>query len=109
MTTTYPSKASPTHEIIKLGIEAHAKHYWVSRQVDGATPQPVQKMTYDELLLFVSARRLILRPPHRIWPRRGWASASEGVCLSKGAVSKMATKLAELGRLKTNGRQYALP
>jgi hypothetical protein len=29
--------------------------------------------------------------------------------LSKGAVSKMATKLAELGRLKTNGRQYALP
>jgi transposase len=53
MTTTYPSKASPTHEIIKLGIDAHAKYYWVSRQVDGATPQPVQKMTYDELLLFV--------------------------------------------------------
>jgi hypothetical protein len=25
----------------------------VSRQVDGATPQPVQKMTCDELLLFV--------------------------------------------------------
>ncbi|MEI6714789.1 MAG: hypothetical protein WCO60_13615 [Verrucomicrobiota bacterium] len=25
----------------------------MSRQVDGATPQPVQKMTYDELLLFV--------------------------------------------------------
>ena len=27
--------------------------YWVSRQFDGATPQPVQKMTYEELLLFV--------------------------------------------------------
>jgi hypothetical protein len=25
----------------------------VSRQMDGATPQPVQKVTYDELLLFV--------------------------------------------------------
>jgi hypothetical protein len=55
MTTTYSSKASPTHEIIKLGIDAHAKYYWVSRRVDGATPQPVQKMTYDELLLFLLA------------------------------------------------------
>ena len=43
----------PPYEAIKLGIDAHAKYYWVSRQVAGATPQPVQKMTYDELLLFV--------------------------------------------------------
>ncbi len=51
MTTSTSSKSSPSYEAIKLGIDAHAKYYWVSRQVDGATPQPVQKMTYDELLL----------------------------------------------------------
>jgi hypothetical protein len=53
MNSTKQSEASPSQEIIKLGIDANAKYYWVSRQVDGATPQPVQKMTCDELLLFV--------------------------------------------------------
>ena len=53
MNSSKQSKSSPSYEAIKLGIDAHAKYYWVSRQVDGATPQPVQKMTYDELLLFV--------------------------------------------------------
>jgi hypothetical protein len=53
MNSSKQSTASPSHEVIKLGIDAHAKYYWVSRQVDDATPQPVQKMTYDELLLFV--------------------------------------------------------
>ena len=53
MTTSTSSKSSLSYEAIKLGIDAHAKYYLVSRQVDGATPQPVQKMTYDELLLFV--------------------------------------------------------
>lgn len=46
------------------------------------------------------------------WVRDGLTSCSEiaeEMGLSKGAVSKMATKLVELGRLKTNGRQYALP
>jgi hypothetical protein len=46
------------------------------------------------------------------WVRDGLTSCSEiaeDMGLSKGAVSKMATKLAELGRLKTKGRQYALP
>jgi hypothetical protein len=57
MTTSTPSKSSPSYEAIKLGIDAHAKYYWVSRQVDGATPQPVQKMAYNELLLFVVTQR----------------------------------------------------
>ena len=35
---------------IKLGIDAHAKWFYVGRQLDGATPQPVQKMTFDGLL-----------------------------------------------------------
>jgi hypothetical protein len=46
------------------------------------------------------------------WVRDGLTSCSEiaeEMGLSKGAVSKKATKLPELGRLKTNGRQYALP
>ena len=38
-----------SYEAIKLGIDAHAKYCWVSRQVNGATPQPVQKMTCAEL------------------------------------------------------------
>jgi len=38
---------------IKLGIDALAKYYWMSRQLDGATPQSVQKMSCDELVLFV--------------------------------------------------------
>jgi hypothetical protein len=53
MTNLTPSQSSPSYEAIKLRIDAHGESYRVSRQVDGATPQPVQKMTYDELLLFV--------------------------------------------------------
>jgi hypothetical protein len=41
---TNPTEAC---ESIKLGIDTHAKWYYVGRQVDGATPQPVQKMTFE--------------------------------------------------------------
>ena len=44
-------------ETIKLGIDAHAKWYYVGRQVDGATPQPVQKMTFEGLLRFVAKQQ----------------------------------------------------
>ncbi len=56
-----PTESNPTEtcETIKLGIDAHAKWYYVGRQVDGATPQPVQKMTFEGLLHFV-ARQLRL-------------------------------------------------
>jgi hypothetical protein len=47
--------------LIKLGIDAYAQYYWVSRQVDGATPQPVQKMTYDEFMLFVIKQQKLTR------------------------------------------------
>jgi hypothetical protein len=53
MKTINSSPSTVSYESIKLGIDAHGKYYWVSRQVDGATPQPVQKMTYEELMLFV--------------------------------------------------------
>ena len=46
---------------IKLGIDAHAKWYYVARQVDGATPQPVQKMTLDGLLHFVAKQKRLGR------------------------------------------------
>lgn len=49
-----PTKA---YETIKLGIDAHARFYYVCRQVDGATPQAVQKMGHEGLLRFV-ARQL---------------------------------------------------
>jgi hypothetical protein len=46
------------------------------------------------------------------WVRDGLTSCSEiaeEMGLSKGTISKMGTKLVELGQLKMNGRQYALP
>jgi len=46
------------------------------------------------------------------WVRDGLTSCSEiaeEIGLSKGAVSRNAKKLIEQGRLKMNGRQYALP
>ena len=61
MTTTYSSKSTASYDSIKLGIDAHAQYYWVSRQVDGATPQPVQKMTYEELMLFVVKQQKLTR------------------------------------------------
>jgi len=35
---------------IKLGIDAHARNYWVSRQIDGASPQAAQKFDRTGLL-----------------------------------------------------------
>ena len=63
MTTINPSQSTASYDSIKLGIDAHAQYYWVSRQVDGATPQPVQKMTYDELLLFVVKQQKLTGNP----------------------------------------------
>jgi hypothetical protein len=34
MTTINPSLSTVSYESIKLGIDAHAKYYWVSRQVE---------------------------------------------------------------------------
>ena len=47
--------------MIKLGIDAHAQYYWVSRQVGGSTPQPLQKMTCDEFMLFVIKQQKLTR------------------------------------------------
>ena len=38
MTTQTTPNSSEQYETIKLGIDAHAQWYYVSRQVDGATP-----------------------------------------------------------------------
>ena len=47
---TMPIKTEPnpteSYDSIKLGIDAHAKFFYVARQLDGATPQPVQEMTH---------------------------------------------------------------
>ena len=61
MTTINPSQSTASYEWIKLGIDAHAQYDWVSRQVDGATPLPVQKMTCNELMLFV------VNPSSAVW------------------------------------------
>ena len=57
------TKSNPTelHTTIKLGIDAHAKWFYVARQLDGTTPQPVQKMTFDGLVRFVSKQQHLAR------------------------------------------------
>ena len=57
MNTDTQINPSELHATIKLGIDAHAKWIYVGRQLDGATPQPVQKMTFDGLLRFVAKRQ----------------------------------------------------
>ena len=101
MTTTYSSKSTASYDSIKLGIDAHAQYYWVSRQVDGATPQPVQKMTCDELMLFVVKQQKLTRnvvtcyeagafgfPLHRRFEELGiknyWCNPRTGMSVAKG-------------------------
>ena len=48
------TKTTKSYDTIKLGIDAHAKFYYVARQLDGATPQPVQKMSFEALLRSVA-------------------------------------------------------
>jgi len=61
MKTTTQSNPTELHATIKLGIDAHAKWFYVARQLDGATPQPVQKMTLDGLLRFVAKQQRLAR------------------------------------------------
>ena len=53
-----------SYESIKLGIDAHAKWYYVVRQLDGATPQPLQKMDFEGLLHFVARQKRMAREVH---------------------------------------------
>jgi hypothetical protein len=60
------TNSTEPHATIKLGIDAHAKWYYVARQIDGATPQPVQKMT---LAVCSNCSQLAFRtrPPTSHW------------------------------------------
>lgn len=42
------TETSKSYDTIKLGIDAHAKWYYVARQLDGATPQPVWCQNSDD-------------------------------------------------------------
>ena len=57
----YKITTTESYDTIKLGIDAHAKWYYVARQLDGATPQPVQKMDIDGLLRFVAKQQGLAR------------------------------------------------
>lgn len=45
---------APKAKLIKLGIDVHADSYRVVRQIDNATPQPAQKFTPTEFLLWAA-------------------------------------------------------
>src|SRR5678815_5956079 len=54
-TNTHPSITTQSTSLaksIKLGIDVHADSYRVVRQVDHATPQPAQKFSPKEFLLW---------------------------------------------------------
>ncbi len=65
------TEATKSYETIKLGIDAHSKWYYVARQLDGATPQPVQKMEIDGLLHFVSKQQGLSREVHTCYESSG--------------------------------------
>jgi transposase len=62
--TEYNLTPTKTYDTIKLSIDAHLKWYYVARQLDGATPQLVQKMTFDGLLRFVVKQQGLARGVH---------------------------------------------
>ena len=66
-------KAEPTqsNDTIKLGIDAHSKWYYVARQLDGATPQPVQKMEIDGLLHFAAKQQELAGEVHTCYESSG--------------------------------------
>ena len=53
-----------SYDSIMLGIDAHARWYYVGRQLDGATPQSEQKMEIDGLLHFVAKQQGLAREVH---------------------------------------------
>ena len=57
MMTEDKTETTKSYDTIKLGIDAHAKWYHVARQLDGATPQSLQKMNFDTLLHFVAKQQ----------------------------------------------------
>ena len=58
------AESTKSYETIKLGIDAHSKWYYVARQLDGATPQPVQKIELDGLLHFVAKQQKLAGEVH---------------------------------------------
>ncbi len=59
------------YDTIKPGIDAHSKCYYVARQLDGATPQPVQKMDLDWLLHFVAKQQKLAGEVHTCYESSG--------------------------------------
>ena len=68
--TEYNLTPIKIYDTIKLGIDAHAKWYYVARQLDGATPQPVQKMDFKGLLHFVAKQQGLAREVHTCYEAR---------------------------------------
>jgi hypothetical protein len=51
-TMTKTTQSAPKAKCIKLGIDVHADSYRVVRQLDHATPQPAQKFTPQDFLVW---------------------------------------------------------
>ena len=73
------SNPTETRKTIKLGIDAHAKWLHVGRQVDGATPQPVQEMTFEGLLRFVAKQQRLARGVYTCYEAERQTKIPKGV------------------------------
>jgi transposase len=66
-TNTHTSTSTQTAlkaKSIKLGIDVHADSYRVVRQVDHATPQPAQKFSPEEFILWVKKQLALAEEVH---------------------------------------------
>jgi transposase len=79
--------STETYESIKLGIDAHARWYYVARQIDGATPQPVQKMDLDGLLHFVARQRRLAREVYTCYEARAFGYYLHRLLTEKGVTN----------------------
>ena len=75
------------YEVIKLGIDAHARDYHVCRQVEGATPQAVQKMNLEALLRFVAKQLEQAKAVHTCYEAGGFGYHLHRKLTSLGATN----------------------
>ncbi len=77
---TTPTQTAVKIQRIKLGIDVHADSYRVVRQLDNATPQPAQKFTPKDFLVWAKKQLELAESVHSCYEAGPLATA----CIGKG-------------------------